>query len=144
MNPNKLCGISPGVEDHGQRDSGDPFAGSHASCARDGGALGFQLHSEGFCDAAQEHVKDAELVPVTLLRGVDDVADVCRRQGLHPDDAGESHRCHLWKDSSEQRCHLRRGKIRQKTQTFNLCSVTITRYSTKHVHTGKKLIKHIV
>lgn len=59
---------SPGVEDHGQRDGGDPFSGGHAGGAGDGGAFGFQLHSEGFGNAAQEHVEDAELVPVALFR----------------------------------------------------------------------------
>lgn len=93
---------SPGVEDHGQGDSGDPFASSHAGSARDGGAFGFQLHSEGFCNATQEHVKNAELVPVTLFCGVNDVTDVCWWQSLHPNDAGKSHWCNLWKDASKQ------------------------------------------
>lgn len=92
---------TPGVENHGQCHSGDSFSSSHAR-ARDGGAFGFQLHSEGFCDAAQEHVEDAQFIPVTLLCGVDDVTDVCWRQSLHPNNAGESHRCHLWKDPSKE------------------------------------------
>lgn len=92
----------PGVEDHGQCDSGDPFTRSHAGRARDGGAFGFQLHGEGFCDAAQEHVKDAELVPVALFCGVDDVADVRWWQSFHPDDAGKPHWGNLGKDAPEQ------------------------------------------
>lgn len=102
-----LFNISPGVKDHGQCDSGDPFAGSHACSARDGGAFGFQLHGEGFGNAAQKHVENAELVPVALLCGVNDVTDVRRRKGLHADDAGKSHGCNLWKDASEQRSDLR-------------------------------------
>jgi len=95
---------SPGVEDHGQRDGGDSFDRGHAG---DGGAFGLQLDGEGFGDAAQEHVEDAQLVPVALLRGVDDVADVRRRQRLHADDAGESHRRDLREDAPEQRRDLR-------------------------------------
>lgn len=102
----------PGVEDHGQSDSGDPFAGGHARCARDAGAFGLQLHGERFRDAAQEHVEDAELVPVALLGGVDDVADVRRRQSLHTDDAGQAHGRHLRKDASEQRRYLGGGESR--------------------------------
>lgn len=105
---------SPWVEDHGQCDSGDPFACSHASRARDGGAFGFQLHGEGFCNAAQEHVEDAELVPVALLCGVDDVTDVCWWQSFHPDDAGKTHWCNLRKDASEQWCDLRWGRSYDK------------------------------
>lgn len=96
----------PGVKDHGQGHSGHSLAGGHTSRAGDGGPFGLQLYGEGLGDAAQEHVEDAQLVPVALLRGVDDVADVCRRQGLHADDAGESHRGHLWEDTPEQRRHL--------------------------------------
>lgn len=96
----------PGVEDHGQRDGGDPFPGGHARRARDAGAFGLQLHGERFRNAAQEHVEDTELVPVALLSGVDDVADVRRRQSLHADDAGQSHGRHFRKDASEQRRHL--------------------------------------
>lgn len=102
----------PGVEDHGQRDGGDPFPGGHARRARDAGAFGLQLHGERFRNAAQEHVEDAELVPVALLGGVDDVADVRRRQSLHADDAGQSHGRHLRKDASEQRRHLNGGGSR--------------------------------
>lgn len=86
---------SPGVKDHGQSNRCDPFPCNHAAGARDCGAFGFQLHSEGFGDAAQEHVEDAKFVPVTFLCGVDDVADVRRRQSLHSDYAGKSHWCHL-------------------------------------------------
>lgn len=105
---------SPGVEDHGQRDGGDSFARGRAGRARDGGAFGLQLHCEGFRDAAQEHVEDAELVPVSLLCWVDDVTDVRRRKGLHPDDAGESHWRDLWKDAPKQRCDLRWEQMADK------------------------------
>lgn len=93
---------SPGVEDHGQCDSGDTFASGCAGSARDGRPFGFQLYSESFCNAAQEHVKNAELVPVTLLCGVNDVTDVCWWQSLHPDDAGKSYWCDLREDPSKQ------------------------------------------
>lgn len=107
--------VSPGVEYHGQCDSGNAFACRHARRAGNGGPLGLELHGECLGDAAQEHVQDAQLVPVTLLGRVNDVTDISRWQGLDADDAGQAHRRHLGEDTTEERGHLgERGQVKDE------------------------------
>lgn len=109
----QCCMQTPGVEDHRQGERSDAFSCSGASCAHNSAPLGFQLYSQGFGNAAKEHVQNAKLVPVTLFSGVNDITNVGWWQGLHPNDASETNRCHFWKNPSQQGGHLKqqRGTI---------------------------------
>ena len=102
--------LEPGVEDHGQSNRGDALPCSGASCTHNSAALGFELYSQRFGNAAKKHVQDSKLVPVTLLCGVNDITDVGWWQGLDTNNASQANRCYFWEDTPQQGGHLEKQR----------------------------------